>query len=211
MAAETTGVYVEQYGPGLSYLPGQRLSRCTCPNSKEHPGPKHPDGSWVGRSAPEIDIIEAQASNKAGSTGHVSMSLQLAPYDSGYNLTKTPGSYTFYTEQAELNTYTGAVYQQAASGIVETKRTVYEDSGAEYDTWGFEYKPGGDADSYITWMSSDEPMWRLNPPAMGPNTATEVGQRLVPPEPMYVLLNLGISSSFTYSEYNESSTESYRC
>ena len=30
LAAETTGRYVEDFGPYLSYLPGQRLSRCTC-------------------------------------------------------------------------------------------------------------------------------------------------------------------------------------
>ena len=43
----------------LSYLPGQRLSRCTC-KGENHPGPKHKDGSFVGRSAPEIDVFEAQ-------------------------------------------------------------------------------------------------------------------------------------------------------
>ena len=43
----------------LSYLPGQRLSRCTC-NGENHPGPKHSDGTFVGRAAPEIDIFEAQ-------------------------------------------------------------------------------------------------------------------------------------------------------
>lgn len=43
----------------LSYLPGQRLSRCTCPG-ESHPGPMHADGTYVGRSAPEIDIFEAQ-------------------------------------------------------------------------------------------------------------------------------------------------------
>ncbi len=47
------------YGGALSYLPGQRLSRCTCPG-ENHPGPKHSDGSFVGRSAPEIDVFEAQ-------------------------------------------------------------------------------------------------------------------------------------------------------
>jgi beta-glucanase (GH16 family) len=43
----------------LSYLPGQRFSRCTCPRlsgKNYHPGPKHADGTWVGRSAPEIDM-----------------------------------------------------------------------------------------------------------------------------------------------------------
>lgn len=43
----------------LSFLPGQRLSRCTC-RGESHPGPKHSDGSFVGRAAPEIDIFEAQ-------------------------------------------------------------------------------------------------------------------------------------------------------
>lgn len=49
-------------GDVLSYLPGQRLSRCTCPG-ESHPGPVHAsDGTYVGRSAPEIDILEAQVS-----------------------------------------------------------------------------------------------------------------------------------------------------
>jgi beta-glucan synthesis-associated protein KRE6 len=43
----------------LSFLPGQRLSRCTCPG-ESHPGPVHADGTYVGRAAPEIDIFEAQ-------------------------------------------------------------------------------------------------------------------------------------------------------
>ena len=46
-------------GGALSYLPGQRLSRCTC-KGESHPGPKHSDGTFVGRAAPEIDIFEAQ-------------------------------------------------------------------------------------------------------------------------------------------------------
>lgn len=48
-------------GGVLSYLPGQKLSRCTC-DGESHPGPKHPDGTFVGRSAPEIDVFEAQVS-----------------------------------------------------------------------------------------------------------------------------------------------------
>lgn len=45
----------------LSFLPGQRLSRCTCAGSS-HPGPMHSDGTYVGRAAPEIDIFEALVS-----------------------------------------------------------------------------------------------------------------------------------------------------
>ena len=51
----------------LSYLEGQRLSRCTCPG-ESHPGPMHPDGTFVGRSAPEIDIFEATV--RMGATYH---------------------------------------------------------------------------------------------------------------------------------------------
>lgn len=50
----------ELYNYTLSYLPGQRLSACTCPDDETHPGPRSSDGGFVGRSAPEIDMIEAQ-------------------------------------------------------------------------------------------------------------------------------------------------------
>lgn len=202
LAAETTGVFVDQYGPGLSYLPGQRLSACTCPDFDDHPGPKRKDGSYVGRAAPEIDIIEAQAATRSGGHGHVSMSMQVAPFDDGYNMSTAEGAYIFYNdEEAELNSYTGSVYQQAASGLVTTPDSAYEDTDARYDTWGFEYKPGSGPDGYVTWTQGDKNMWRMNAAAIGPNPRTEIGQRLVPPEPMYVLLNLGLSSGFTYGEW----------
>lgn len=65
-------------GP-LSFLGGQRLSQCTCPG-ESHPGPVHEDGTFVGRSAPEIDIIEGQISNTFGGvmSGQVSQSCQWA-------------------------------------------------------------------------------------------------------------------------------------
>jgi Beta-glucan synthesis-associated protein SKN1/KRE6/Sbg1 len=60
-----------------SMLPGQRLSACTCPG-ESHPGPVHQDGSYVGRSAPEIDLFEALVD---GHRGQVSQSAQWAPFD----------------------------------------------------------------------------------------------------------------------------------
>lgn len=65
------------YDNVLSYLPGQRLSRCTCEGEEDHPGPKHPDGTYVGRSAPEIDVFEAQMGGTPLS-GEVSQSAQFA-------------------------------------------------------------------------------------------------------------------------------------
>ena len=73
-------------GGVLSYLPGQKLSRCTCAED-DHPGPKHPDGSWVGRAAPEIDVFEAQVTVGAPNNpnkllvGQVSQSAQWAVSD----------------------------------------------------------------------------------------------------------------------------------
>ena len=57
VALDTGGTYMNST---LSFLPGQRLSRCTC-SGESHPGPVHSDGTYVGRSAPEIDMFEAQA------------------------------------------------------------------------------------------------------------------------------------------------------
>ena len=64
----------EWYDGELSYLPGQRLSACTCPG-EPHPGPQNRDGTYVGRSAPEIDVLEAQVS-EIDLTGHVSQSVR---------------------------------------------------------------------------------------------------------------------------------------
>ena len=58
-------------------LTGQRLSACTCPG-ESHPGPVHEDGSFVGRSAPEIDLFEALI---GGGRGQVSQSAQWAPFN----------------------------------------------------------------------------------------------------------------------------------
>lgn len=61
----------------LSFLPGQRLSACTCPG-EDHPDPVLPDGSFRGRMAPEIDLFEAQST---GDRMTVSQSAQFAPFN----------------------------------------------------------------------------------------------------------------------------------
>jgi len=72
---------VPAFANGFSYLAGQKLSACTCASTAtlgvDHPGPQLANGSFVGRSAAEIDIIEA--TNKAAS-----QSAQWAPFDGGY-------------------------------------------------------------------------------------------------------------------------------
>lgn len=72
-----------KYNYELSWLSGQRLSACTCPNS-DHPGPLLSSGSYRGRGAPEIDIFEAEK-DKLATTGQVvSQSAQFAPFSADY-------------------------------------------------------------------------------------------------------------------------------
>ena len=95
----------DQYNLGdFSYLPGQRLSRCTCPG-EEHPGPTHDDGTFVGRSAPEIDVFEATVQ---GGQGAVSQSGQWAPFNAGYEWFNTTQNFVVPDPTVtELNPYTG--------------------------------------------------------------------------------------------------------
>lgn len=65
-AALTGGQTSPDGGPNqpLSFLPGQRLSACTCGQNPDHPGPSDGDGGWVGRNVPEIDVFEAQTNDE---------------------------------------------------------------------------------------------------------------------------------------------------
>ncbi|KAI9513053.1 beta-glucan synthesis-associated [Russula earlei] len=184
------------HGNALSYLQGQRLSRCSCPGSS-HPGPMHSDGTYVGRSAPEIDIFEATAKYDATTnirTGEVSQSVQFAPFNFNYTY---PTTYTeiYNPSITSYNTYKGGVFQQAVSGLAITDQTAYELSGGGFSIYGYEYKPGA-ADGYITWISNNAASWTLLSAAMGPDNLTEIGTRPIPQEPMYIIANLGISPNF---------------
>ncbi|KAL9936671.1 hypothetical protein V8E36_004739 [Tilletia maclaganii] len=201
LAAEMTGAYVQSYGPALSYQPGQKLSRCTCASSTDHPGPKHDDGSWMGRGASELDLLEATAGG-AGGKGRNSMSLQTAPYNTGYNI--TPGYTTVYNARDSLNTYTGAAYQQAVSAMIETPQDAYQLGAGTFGTYGVEWVPHyRNLDPYIVWLTSGKPSWKLEAGALGPDNLTEIGQRLVPPEPMYIIFNLGMSRGFSPVDFDK--------
>ena len=138
-------------GGVLSYLPGQKLSRCTCAGD-DHPGPKHSDGSFVGRSAPEIDMFEAQVTDGAPGeaaggplTGQVSQSAQWAvssifcdiadymlmtsmqPFNAGY-IWKNTSDNEIITDPSisDQNTFIGSATQQATSVTTNTNSQCYE-------------------------------------------------------------------------------------
>lgn len=191
-AALTSGYSSSNYE--LSYLPGQRLSRCTC-DGESHPGPKHSDGTYVGRSAPEMDVFEAQISD---GIGQVSQSGQWAPFNKGYVWDNSSDNLIIADSSiSALNSYIGGSTQQATSVVSTTNSECYQLSTGCYATYAFEYKPGyASDDAYITWVNDGKVAWTLNAAGVGADSDTEISARPIPGEPMYILANLGMSTNF---------------
>ncbi|KAI8990543.1 glycoside hydrolase family 16 protein [Trametes punicea] len=189
-------------GGVLSFLPGQRLSRCTCPG-ESHPGPVHSDGQYVGRSAPEIDMFEAQVGGTVvpGKVGAVSQSAQWGPFNHAYRWYNTSDNLVISDPtKSELNSYMGGAYQQATSVVTVTDQQAYEFSGAQYSVYGFQYKPGF-GDAYIAWIANGELAWVLRQPGMAADPIVEISDRPVPQEPMYLIANLGMSQNFGFVDF----------
>jgi hypothetical protein len=104
----------DKYNNGLlSFQVGQRLSRCTCEGDAHlHPGPRHPDGTFVGRSAPEIDMFEQQVGLVQKGVGEVSQSLQIAPFNLKYDWQSLTDNSTWGVVNPNItkeNSYIGGV------------------------------------------------------------------------------------------------------
>ncbi|KAF8213898.1 beta-glucan synthesis-associated [Mycena galopus ATCC 62051] len=187
-----------KYDNKLSWLSGQKLSACSCPGS-DHPGPS----VSVGRGAPEIDILEAEKDkvNVAGQV--VSQSAQFAPFtaDYVYNNATTDEWTVYNTANTRPNPYKGSAVQQAVSALTEVPGTGFQGSGQQLVTYGFEYwsDPTDPTTGFIEWQVDGQPSARMGAAAVGPDqgpTGSGVGQRLIPVEPMSIILNLGISNNW---------------
>ncbi|KAI0639472.1 glycoside hydrolase family 16 protein [Trametes polyzona] len=181
----------------LSFLPGQRLSRCTCPG-ESHPGPVHSNNEYVGRAAPEIDIFEAQIGVEGipGAIGAVSQSGQWGPFNFNYSWFDTPDNLIISDDDSsKLNSYKGGVYQQATSVVTITDQEAYEFNGGKYTTYGFQYKPGFEG-GYIGWIANNKLAWVLRQEGMAADPRVDISARPIPQEPMYLIANLGISQNF---------------
>lgn len=182
------GITANQSSPdGLSLLPGMKLPACTCKN-EDHPSRGN------SRSAPEIDALEASSGfigpgqyDKA--TGTASQSFQAAPFDIWYQ-----PDYEYleiYDKSVTgMNIYRGGPYQQALSAVTWLNNDWYDGKG--YQTYGFEYTPGASGD--ITWFVGDQYTYRMDHRAIRPNG--NIGQRVVPEEPLTIIMNFGMSNSF---------------
>ncbi|CAK5274062.1 unnamed protein product [Mycena citricolor] len=185
----------------LSFLPGQRLSRCTC-SGESHPGPLHEDGTYVGRSAPEIDMFEAQiAGTSPNNFGAVSQSAQWAPFNAYYEWFNTSANLIIPDPTiSQLNSYAGGILQQASSVVSESNQNCYQQVDDCFAVYGFQYSPGYD-EGYITWIADNKISWTANGGGFAADTRVEIGPRPITEEPMYIIVNLGFSHSFSFIDF----------
>ncbi|SNX83743.1 related to KRE6 - glucan synthase subunit [Melanopsichium pennsylvanicum] len=193
LATHSSGTYA--YNGILSYLPGMRYSSCTCAG-QDHPGPNNN----VGRSAPEIDIFEVQVQSKNGAShSYASQSLQVAPFDDAYGWGNTSADATIYDDTlTEFNTYTGGQIQEAVSSVTRVPDSGFNLTDNEYVKYGVEYSPdfNYDGSGSMTWYVDGKPTWTVNPKAFPARKNLDIGQRIIPVEPMAIVMNLAISNGF---------------
>lgn len=202
-AIHSSGEYAQSNGY-ISELPGMRTPACTC-SGGDHPGPN----VNVGRSAPEIDCFEAQIQTRKGVTNsYSSQSLQAAPFDVDYFWKNTSDYITIYNDTTtEINSYVGGPLQEAVSSVALNPARGFQKTEGEYIRYGVQYDPDWDADGggSVTWYIDGQPTWTAKGTAIGPSAEMDIGQRTVPTEPMYIIMNLGMSTSFqpTYFGTND--------
>jgi hypothetical protein len=184
-------------GYKISFLPGQRLSSCTCPG-EAYPGPVHRDGSFTARAAPEIDVFEAEVDSTLES-GAVSQSAQFAPFN-GYYRWDNQTYATYYGDPGsqKMNSYRVGAYQQAGSVVPKSNQGCYQVPAPGftqcYATYGFQYKSGFASDGgQITWINDNQRSWKLDVAGFGPDTNTGISARLISKEPMVRLLSSPLS------------------
>ncbi|KAL0960926.1 hypothetical protein HGRIS_005933 [Hohenbuehelia grisea] len=183
-------------GGPLSFLPGQRLSACTCPGS-DHPGPS----TNKGRGAPEIDIIETEV-DVSNFRGRVSQSYQTAPYNYKYHAIESEPQTTIFTPDiTEYNSYKGGPFQQAVSALTYIEDQFYNDTA--YATYGYEWwsNPSRRSEGFITWYSNGQKTWQMTAGTVAADDTVKVSDRLVPEEPLYVIFNLGMAPGFQRQDF----------
>lgn len=194
------GITPNQSSPdGISYLPGQRLSRCTC-FDEDHPSP------GIGRGAPEIDIIEG-SHDKQANWGLGVQTLQVAPFDPwwrpDYSYMKIRDKFVTFMKED-----TGTPTQEAIAAITVLNNTWFDsvrndsdnkeplDDNTHFQTYGYEYMSAktNERDSYIQFFLGNDPTLTIYGDALHPETG--VGWRQISREPMSLVFNLGLSPTW---------------
>lgn len=93
---------------------------------------------------------------------------------------------------SQINTYCGGPFQQAISAVTTLNNSWYD--GNSFQKYAYEYVPGTDKGK-IAWFVGDDPSFVMDGRAIGPNG--NVKARSVSEEPMSIVLNLGMSYSWS--------------
>ena len=202
-AVDSTGVYADN--GQLSKLPGMRTPSCTCPG-EDHPGPRNS----LGRSAPELDILEAQIQSKRGvKNSYASQSLQTAPFDDAYYWVNSTPATTIHGADTEVNTYVGGPYQEAVSSVALIPQRGFMDYDApdaeKWVTYGVEVEPdwNNDGNGFVTWYVDGQPTWTITGATVPASTVMDISRRQIPVEPMSIVMNLGMSAGFQTVDFTD--------
>lgn len=188
----------------LSFLPGQRLSACTCPGS-DHPGP----ATTIGRGVPEIDILEALVEiddTAPTSRGQVSQSYQVAPYNAMRQFNNDSSATPIQNASTtKLNHYMGDEFQQTVSALTYIDSSFY--GGSAYAPYGLEWFSDSSKreSGFINWYSNGAKTWTLTSDTIGPDPTSQVSARLISEEPMvrtWVSQPFGTANSFIIVVYD---------
>ena len=96
----------------------------------------------------------------------------------------------------QVNDYRGGPLQQALSGLTNLNNDWYNNT--QYQLYAFEYTPGDTGD--VTWYVGKDKTWTIDSRALGPNG--NIGQRVIPNEPMSIIMNFGMAYSFAPIDNN---------
>jgi len=91
--------------------------------------------------------------------------------------------------------------QQSVSALTTLPPNVFQGSGAQFIKFGFEYwsNPSNPDEGYVQWQVNEQLTHRVSALAMGPDQGplgTGVSRRLIPEEPMSIVLDLAISPNW---------------
>lgn len=145
------------------------------------------------RRLASVDLLEAQIDPTG--VGSASQSMQIAPFDDHYNWDNSSASVSVTNPTITLvNQFKGGINQETLSYATLTDATSY--NGNAYQSYGFEYTPGGAGTGTVAWAIGGKETWSIKASAIGPNQVTQISQRIISEEPMAINLNFALSNKF---------------
>lgn len=136
----------------------------------------------------------------------MSQSLQLAPFDAGYWPFNSSSDYQQYnTDITQWNSYRGGNLQQAASSLTWVGDDVYQNTSGNFNKYGMEWYGTTDdrENGYVAWEASGVRSWTVHASALRENPLVEIGPRIIPEEPMYLIMNFGMSNNFQNVQFQQ--------